>query len=292
MTTGSDDKQPDILTSSSQRGFTRLFNRVPPVVSFTSLFLGVILTSASVYNIPNQIAKARLDVQQARSLLYESEVKFEAFYIDVTNLAFQAYRTEQEEKNGEQKNGNVFWQYPVLKNDVFRNIPPGDKEKQFSAAILPVEMQKQLRHSVWKPSGSGVVLLVVRQTGKRMARDVRIEVEHVKLGQDRAVEVFAASDLKEEGWIENTMRSAGEVQRESIELGDLDTSHGLLIPLLVTYSFTIKGDESCCRVAMNSIYIPLRITFTDDFDKQRKEFDVRPMLGTGMELSADVIVRG
>ena len=286
MTTGPDDPQPNIPPSSSQGRFTRLLNRVPPAVSFASLLLGVILASASVYNIPDQIAKSQMEVRQASLALYESEVKFEVFYIDVTELAFQQYRIEQ--KNGA---NHVFWQYPMLQNDVFHSIPQDSEEIQFPAAILPDEMRKHFRSSVWKPLSSQVVLLVVRQIGKRMARDVRIEAEHVTLGQKRAVEVFATSDIKE-GWIEDTMRRAGEVQRESIKLGDLDTGQGLLIPLLVTYSFTIKGDEFCCRVAMNSIYIPLRITFTDDFDKQPKEFDVRPMLGTGIEFSAGVTGRG
>lgn len=287
MTIEPNDQQSDEVPSSPPRHLKRLINSVPPAVSFTSLLLGVVLASASVYNIPAQIAKSQLELRQASLAVYESEVKFEVFYIDAKDFAFQQHHLEQ--KTGA---NHVFWQYPMLKNDVFHNIPsPDDKERQFPTAILPDEIRKQFQKPVWEPLGSSVVLLVVRQIGKRMARDVRIEAEHVKPSRDRAVEVYVANDIKEK-WIDDTMRRAGEVERVNIKLGDLDTGQGVLIPLFVIYSFNVEHNDFCCQVAMNSLYIPLRITFVDDFDGQSKDFDVRPMLETGIEFSAGVEGRG
>jgi hypothetical protein len=259
-------------------------------IAIASMSAGVCLTILNlvfyfltVAKQKKEVAKLDLEIEMQKAQRIGLHPRYSVFYVEVHDEGWYDLENEVGTRGG-------FWRFPMLRNDVFASMEFGGTQSASSLRCDDLQIDQKLQTSAYEKNVDTAVFLVVEQTGKAKACDVRLVVKTLTLTTGRCMEVFEADDLNR--WAEKTDHPWGRMVPGEIKLGDLDTGQGVLIPLLVRTHLWRREPVDWFSITQGPVVIPLHLTYIDEVDRERREYPVREMLEVPQQLSARVVVRG
>lgn len=222
-------------------------------------------------NLRDQIKKQSVDLDISKSELRQIEPVFEAYYLEIGSSAFISGSENRDwhPVNNEREAPSKFWKFPILKNDVYNDwirLMEGDSGMKY------------------------LVVLVLRQTGKLIARNVLLKTKYVVFSEKNPLNAYVAQDLATNWWHKQLYGKKFNDREINIKLGDLDTGYGILIPLFVHRMEYESGGWNGSIIG--SVYTPEKVQFKIDSKTKAQEFDIREILDKGFELTASITIRG
>lgn len=233
-----------------------------------------------------ELEKGRAEVEKQRRELAVLQPRFSVFYVEIREDGWLDLKTELEDRGT--KGG--FWRFPVLRNEAFEVMASDKSVIEQELECSDQSTNQKLHSGAYANGGRTTVCLVVEQTGKAYARNVNLATKKIAPPSGKCIEVFEADDLNI--WAEATTNLGGAVTLEDLRLGDINTGEGLLIPLLVRTHFHESEGSGWFSISSGSITVPLHLTYIDELDDVRKQYEIREMLNTSQQLTARVVTRG
>ncbi|BBL77514.1 hypothetical protein [Methylomagnum ishizawai] len=253
-------------------------DRLNTVLGLIASILGIFLTVSTLYGKSLELKdgdeKTKLELQKLRDSARESAPQIDIEYAELSNDLFISLSDSKKRQDRKQ---NLFLNYPVIPNEVVdENI-----------AIKPVSLNPST-----SPDGDGeqrVTFLVLKNKGKRDAKDVKVTFERLALS--RTVRVNEEKGKATGDYIRQIKEKAEAYSQSEISIPyPIETNQGVLIPLFVTiYPYESQGKE--WDVASKAVFLPKTLGFSDPLDGSVKSENIRQMRDP-VRLESGLLERG
>lgn len=176
--------------------------------------------------------------------------------------------------------GNQLINYPVFDNEIALRInsnkPP--LVPSYSVETVPKhlsEFLKAYKRKKLKPSIS-VTCLILKQTGKRVANHVAVDVDRVELKE--VAEMYDDTDIGTENVNSQLYGSKNKVSKKNFIIESIDTGDGIIIPLYVCNYFANPDGGIGWRITSGVAYVPLMIRYRNGNEGPELQLPIRKVL--------------
>ncbi len=253
-------------------------------LNILSLAAGLTLTVLNIgyfYLTPKkttaEITKMDLESTLLKNKLNELKPKYDVYFVE---MSFSAYNSVMM-KGADIDNKPSFYKFSIHSNEIHNQVLKDDLGEAFV---------KIKHYGLTKKNyiGSDVVVLAIQQTGGHVAKNVRLVSDKIDIPSSRSLDIFADNDIFKENLEKSLEINKGS--QVTIQLGDMNSGSGILVPLFIRSRFSSK--TNMIGLVTNTLYVPRKILFVDEFDGKETVISVRKMLDHGLIISADVVIRG
>jgi hypothetical protein len=276
-----------------ERKSERNIKHVVSLATAVSLCVGILLSGLNIWIWNRQGENLRLDTQKKMAEVYETQPKFDVVYLDMTDSFYSSVVDRSESSDVKPC---AFLKNPIFVNEIqtrylresgalsieeWRILARKDK-------YFPSIIKADMLNSKCDVGARFVTCLAITQEGKRKAVQVELDVDRVALYG--VASMYDASDLK-------SLQEHGVCSKKTLELGDLDTENGVIVPLALSeliYEYVphVTDPANVERLARGIVYIPRLIRFTDPMTHETKTCPVRQMLSCPLYIDTGLQERG